>query len=163
MCAKFRYTLNLKIHIDQFKSILHIESLMSEQEKPNEWDSLWQEYTKSLENWKALFEQIQTASNDMQAKFNEVWEKAVKESSTDTMKMFGDAWQKSLSEAGVRSFKDFGDLWQKALNESNAAAFKQFAENWQSTMTSSGLEQMAAYGESMKRFADIWGMMWPKS
>ena len=27
---------------------------MSDQEKNNEWDSLWQEYTKSLENWKSL-------------------------------------------------------------------------------------------------------------
>ena len=53
---------------------------MSDQEKNNEWDSLWQEYTKSLENWKSLFEQIQTASNEMQSKFNDVWEKASIES-----------------------------------------------------------------------------------
>jgi hypothetical protein len=38
---------------------------MSKEEKANEWDSLWQEYTKSLENWKTLFEQVQNANNDM--------------------------------------------------------------------------------------------------
>ena len=54
---------------------------MSEQEKNNEWDSLWQQYTQSLEGWKSLFEQIQNASNDMQAKFNQVWDKATVESS----------------------------------------------------------------------------------
>ncbi len=40
---------------------------MSKEVKSNEWDSLWQEYTKSLENWKTLFEQVQNANNDMQA------------------------------------------------------------------------------------------------
>ncbi len=59
---------------------------MSEEQKTNEWDSLWQEYTKSLEGWKSLFEQIQNASNDMQAKFNQVWEKASSESSAETIK-----------------------------------------------------------------------------
>ena len=45
---------------------------MTSEEKSNHWDSLWQEYSKSLENWKTVFEQIQNATNDMQAKFNEV-------------------------------------------------------------------------------------------
>jgi len=54
---------------------------MSKEEKSNEWDLLWQEYTKSLEIWKTLFEKIQNANKDLQAKFNEVWEKATKESS----------------------------------------------------------------------------------
>ena len=43
---------------------------MTSEEKSNQWDSLWQEYSKSLENWKTVFEQIQNATNDMQAKFN---------------------------------------------------------------------------------------------
>ena len=72
---------------------------MSEQEKNNQWDSLWQEYTKSLEGWKSLFEQMQNASNDMQAKFNQVWEKAVAESSAETMKSFGENWQKAMTDA----------------------------------------------------------------
>lgn len=131
--------------------------------KPNEWDSLWQEYSKSLENWKVLFEQMSDASNDMQSKFNDVWEKAVKESSLDTMKLFGENWQKSLNEAGVNTFKEFGESWQKALNESNAAAFRQLAETWHGAFTTSSLEQMAAYGELMKKFADTWNSMWPKS
>jgi hypothetical protein len=80
---------------------------MSKDEKSNEWDSLWQEYTKSLENWKTLFEQVQKANNDMQTKFNEVWEKATKESSNDTMKLFGENWQNALNEAGMKSFKEF--------------------------------------------------------
>jgi len=37
-----------------------------------EWDLLWQEYTKSLENWKKMFEQAQEANNEMQARFNDV-------------------------------------------------------------------------------------------
>ncbi len=66
---------------------------MSEQGKSDEWDSLWQEYTKSLENWKSLFEQIQNSSNDMQSKFNQVWDKATVESSAETMKLFGENWK----------------------------------------------------------------------
>jgi len=117
---------------------------MSEQEKNNEWDSLWGEYTKSLENWKTLFEQIQNASNDMQSKFNQVWDKATVESSAETLKLFSENWQKSLNEVGINSFK-------------------QFSENWQKNLSSSGLEQMNAYGEMMKKFAETWTSMWPKS
>ena len=135
---------------------------MTSEEKSNQWDSLWQEYSKSLENWKTVFEQIQNATNDMQAKFNEVWEKATKESSIDTMKAFGENWQKSLSDAGIKSFKEFGEAWQKSLNEANASAFKQVAENWQHTLNSSGMENMKAYGEMMKKFAETWNTMWPK-
>jgi predicted hydrocarbon binding protein len=135
---------------------------MTSEEKSNQWDSLWQEYSKSLENWKTVFEQIQNATNDMQAKFNEVWEKATKESSIDTMKAFGENWQKSLSDAGIKSFKEFGEAWQKSLNEANASTFKQAAENWQHALNSSGMENMKAYGEMMKKFAETWNTMWPK-
>ena len=135
---------------------------MTSEEKSNQWDSPWQEYSKSLENWKTVFEQIQNATNDMQAKFNEVWEKATKESSIDTMKAFGENWQKSLSDAGIKSFKEFGEAWQKSLNEANASAFKQAAENWQHALNSSGMENMKAYGEMMKKFAETWNTMWPK-
>ena len=72
---------------------------MSANSKSNEWDSLWGEYSKSLENWKAIFEQFQNASNEMQTKFNKVWEKAGAESSTKTMKDFTEKWQKSMSDA----------------------------------------------------------------
>ena len=130
--------------MDPFKNNTNYLFLMSEQDKSNEWDSLWQEYTKSLDAWKSLFEQMQNASNDMQAKFNQVWEKATTESSAETM-------------------KSFGENWQKALNDSNASVFKQFAENWQKTLSSSGLEQMNAYGEMMKKFAETWNTMWPRS
>lgn len=135
---------------------------MTSEEKSNHWDSLWQEYSKSLENWKTVFEQIQNATNDMQAKFNEVWEKATKESSIDTIKTFGENWQKSLSDAGIKSFKEFGEAWQKSLNEANASTFKHVAENWQQTLNSSGMESMKAYGEMMKKFAETWNTMWPK-
>ena len=135
---------------------------MTSDEKSNQWDSLWQEYSKSLENWKTVFEQIQNATNEMQAKFNEVWEKATKESSIDTMKAFGENWQKSLNDAGIKSFKEFGDVWQKSLNDANASTFKQVAENWQQTLNSSGMESMKAYGEMMKKFAETWSTMWPK-
>ena len=117
---------------------------MSEQDKNNEWDSLWQEYTKSLDNWKTVYEQIQKASSDMQEKFNQVWDKATVESSNETMKLFTENWQKSMADAGMNSFKEF-------------------TENWQKTLSSSGLEQMNAYGEMMKKFAETWSSMWPKS
>jgi len=38
---------------------------MSKEEKSNEWDLLWQEYTKSLENWKTLFEKIQNGTKSI--------------------------------------------------------------------------------------------------
>jgi hypothetical protein len=117
---------------------------MSEQSKTNEWNSLWLEYAKSLESWKSLFEQMQNASNDMQSKFNNVWEKATTESSAETMKLFGENWQKSMNDAGMNSFKGFAENWQKAIG-------------------SSGLEQMNAYGEMMKKFAETWSSMWPQS
>ena len=117
---------------------------MSTNSKNNEWDSLWGEYSKSLENWKSMFEQFQNASNDMQTKFNQVWEKASSESSTET-------------------FKDFTENWQKYMNDTNGSAFKQFTDNWQKTLSSSGLEQMNAYGEMMKKFAETWNSMWPKT
>ena len=59
-----------------FKNHELLSLVMSEEQKNNEWDSLWQEYSKSLEKLENSFEQIQTASNDMQSKFNDVWEKA---------------------------------------------------------------------------------------
>jgi hypothetical protein len=148
--------------MDQFKSANVFKLLMSKEQKANEWDSLWQEYTKSLENWKTLFEQIQNANNDMQAKFNEVWEKATKESSLETMKSFGENWQNALSDAGMKSFKEFSEAWQKALNETGADTFKKFTENWQKNLMGSGMEQMEAYGEMMKKFAETWTSMWPK-
>ena len=77
--------------------------------------------------------------------------------------LFGENWQKALNEAGMNSFKEFGENWQKALNDSNTASFKQFTENWQKALSSSGLEQMNAYGEIMKKFAETWTSMWPKS
>ena len=133
---------------------------MSKEEKSNEWDSLWQGYTKSLENWKTLFEQVQNANNDMQAKFNEVWEKASKESSLETMKSFGENWQSALNNAGMNSFKEFNDSWQKALNDTGADAYKKFAETWQKNLVVPGMGQMEAYGEVMKKFAETWSNMW---
>jgi len=116
---------------------------MSAEQKNYEWDSLWEEYTKSLENWKSLFDQIQSSNNEMQEKFNKVWEKAAGESSNDTLKLFG-------------------ENWQKALNDTNASTFKQFIENWHKSLSTSGLEQMNTYGEMMKKFTETWNSMWPK-
>ena len=136
---------------------------MSTDSKNNEWDSLWGEYSKSLENWKSIFEQIQNASNDMQIKFNQVWEKASGESSPETIKDFTENWQKSMTDAGMKSFQDFTENWQKSMTDANASVFKDFTENWQKALSSSGLEQMNAYGEMMKKFAETWNSMWPKS
>ena len=147
--------------MDQFKSVSVFQLLMSKEEKPKEWDSLWQEYTKSLENWKTLFEQVQNANNEMQAKFNEVWEKATKESSLETMKSFGENWQKALGNTGMNSFKEFSDAWQKALSGTSTDTYKKFAETWQKSLMVPGMEQMEAYGELMKKFAETWTSMWP--
>ena len=103
---------------------------MSEESKNNEWDSLWGEYSKSLENWKSIFEQIQNASSDMQTKFNQVWEKASAESSPETMKLFGENWQKSMTDAGINSFKDFAENWQKSLNDATPIAFNPLRLFW---------------------------------
>ena len=117
---------------------------MSTDSKNNEWDSLWGEYSKSLETWKSMFEQFQNASNDMQTKFNQVWKKASSESSAETL-------------------KDFTENWQKYMSDTNGSAFNQFSDNWQKILSSSGLEHMNAYGEMMKKFAETWNSMWPKS
>jgi DNA mismatch repair ATPase MutS len=129
--------------IDLLKNHNDLLKLMSKDSKTNEWDSLWGEYSKSLENWKSIFEQFQKASNDMQTKFNQVWEKASAESSPETI-------------------KDFTENWQKSMTDTDASVFKQFTENWQTTLSSSGLEQMNAYGEMMKKFSETWKSMWPK-
>ena len=139
--------------MDLLKNNVDTIKLMSTDSKNNEWDSLWGEYSKSLENWKSLFEQLQNASNDMQTKFNQVWEKASTESSPETIKDFTENWQKSMTDAGMNSFKDFTENWQKSMTYVNTSAFKQFADNWQKALSSSGLEQMNAYGEMMKKFA----------
>ena len=136
---------------------------MSANSKNSEWDSLWGEYSKSLENWKTIFEQFQNANNDMQTKFNSVWKKAGAESSTKTMKDFTEKWQKSMSDAGITSFKEFTEKWQKSMSDANASAFKEFTDNWQKALSSSGMEQMNAYGEMMKKFSETWNSMWPKS
>ena len=70
---------------------------------------------KITRNWKSIFEQIQNASNEMQTKFNQVWEKASDESSPETMKLFGENWQKSMTDAGMKSFKDFGEIGKNHL------------------------------------------------
>ena len=85
------------------------------------------------------------------------------ESSPETIKDFTENWQKSMTNAGMKSFKDFTENWQKSMTTANASTFKQFADNWQNALSSSGLEQMNAYGEMMKKFAETWNSMWPKN
>ncbi len=147
--------------MDQFKNVDVFQSLMSKEEKSYEWDSLWQEYTKSLENWKTLFENIQNANKDMQTKFNEIWKKATKESSLETMKLFGENWQKALNDAGMKYFKEFSGAWQEAMNETGADAFKKFGKSWQNNLLVPGMGQMEAYGDLMKKFFETWTSMWP--
>ena len=40
----------------------------------NDWQRLWNDYTKSFENWKQMFESIQKANSEMQHSFNQVIE-----------------------------------------------------------------------------------------
>src|SRR3989304_4313480 len=87
---------------------------MSKSSKPtNDWDKLWQEYSKVLEKWKEVFETFQNTTMEMQKKYNEVIGIAANESSKDTMKQFGENWQKAMSKSGVDIFKQFSDNWEK--------------------------------------------------
>ncbi len=137
--------------------------LMSENKiPPNEWENLWQEYTKVLEKWREVFDAFQKATADMQKKYNEVMEKAASNSSKDTMKLFGENWQKSLSQTGSDAFKQFSDNWEKAMSEYSSNAFKQFSENWQKSISQSGMESFKSYEEMVNKFAETWKNMWPK-
>lgn len=127
-----------------------------------EWDMLWNEYTRSLENWKKMYEQAQSASSEMQSRFNEVWQKAAADTSADTMRKFAENWQRAMSDAGIKTYNEFSEGWQKALSDAGSGGFAQFAESWQKSLGSAGLEQMNAYGQMIKKFADTWNVMWPK-
>jgi len=61
----------------------------------------------------------------------------------------------------MKSFKEFSDAWQKAVNDTGADSFKKFAEEWQQNLVGPGMEQIEAYGEMMKKFAETWTSMWP--
>lgn len=148
--------------MDHFMFEQHPIFIMSDSTKSNDWEKLWSDYANSLNNWKQMFESMQKANEEMQARFNTVMEKAAKESSLETMKSFGENWQKAINKAGLDAYKSFGESWQKAMNEATVDAYKQFAENWQKSLSSSGLDQMKAYGELMKKFAETWNNMWPQ-
>ena len=66
---------------------------------PDEWNQLWQEYSKVLDTWKEVFETFQKTTMEMQKKYNEVMEQAANNSSKDTMKLFGENWQKAMTQA----------------------------------------------------------------
>ena len=117
---------------------------MSKNEKSaKNWTKLWNEYTSSLEKWRVSFQSLQKASSDVQAKYNEVMEKALNESSQSTMNQFLDSWKNAMNKSGLN-------------------ALKQFGENWQKTMDQSGMGQLKTYGEMMTKFAETWEKMWRK-
>ena len=148
---------------DQFIRGISHKPLMSENKMPqNEWENLWQEYTKVLEKWREVFDAFQKATAEMQKKYNEVMEKAANNSSKDTMKLFGENWLKSMSQSGTDTFKQFSDYWEKAMNEYSSSAFKQFSENWQNSISQSGMESFKSYEEMVNKFAETWKNMWPK-
>jgi hypothetical protein len=128
----------------------------------NDWGSLWDNFNKSLENWKEIMESFQKASLQMQEQYNIV-EKATQESSVDTMKQFGENWLKALTDTGFFSFKDFNEQWKKAVDSYDVKSFQEFGQNWQKMMTNDiGIQQMKAYGDMMKKFAETWNTMWPQ-
>ncbi len=116
---------------------------MSKNIESKEWDKLWLEFNKSLKSWMASFESLQKANNDVQAKYNEVMTKAMKESSDKTLAQFTENWQKAMSQSGINTFKQFGENWQKAMNQS-------------------GMDQLKTYGDMMNKFAETWQKMWGK-
>jgi hypothetical protein len=118
-------------------------NLMSKSSPPKDWDKMWLEYNKSLKTWSLAFESLQKATKDVQSKYNDVMEKALKESSDKTMTQFTENWQKSMNKAGIDTFKQFGDNWQKLVNQS-------------------GMDQVKTYGDMMNKFAETWQKMWSK-
>src|SRR3972149_584888 len=87
---------------------------MSKSSKPtNDWDKIWQEYSKVLEKWKEVFETFQNTTMEMQKKYNEVMGIAANESSKDTMKQFGESWQKAMSQSGMESATSQGEMRSK--------------------------------------------------
>ena len=112
-------------------------------EKTKDWNTLWKECTNSMEIWNSYFEAIQKANQDLQAKFNLVWQKANSEFSEESMNMFKETWLKSMNNMSMDSFVQFTETWQKSLS-------------------SSGLEQMNAYGQMLKKFTETWSSMWPQ-
>ena len=114
---------------------------MSKDDSSQNWDKLWAEYNKSLKTWLQVFESLQKASSEVQAKYNEVMARVLSGSDQNTVNQFTENWQKTMSEA--------------ALN-----AFKQFGQNWQTLMSQSGMEQLRTYGEMLNKFAETWGRMY---
>lgn len=132
-------------------------------EKNTDWGPLWENFNKSLENWKEVMESFQKAGMQMQEQYTKVMEKATQESSADTMKQFGENWLKSMTDAGFLSFKDFNEQWKKAVENYDVKSFQEFGQNWQNMMTQNmGTQQMKSYGDMMKKFAETWNTMWPQ-
>ena len=132
-------------------------------ENKSDWGPLWNDFNKSLENWKDVMETFQKTCTQMQEQYTKVMEKAMQESSADTMKQFGENWLKALTDSGFIAFKDFNEQWKKAVEIYDVKSFQEFGQNWQKMMTSdSGLEQMKGYGNMMKKFAETWNVMWPQ-
>lgn len=133
---------------------------MSGSNKFGDWDTLWNEYTKSLEKWKEVFESFQKMTQEMQTKYNQVIEKASTESSKTTMEEFGQNWQKAMNDAGAKSLTQFNENWQKAMSDYGAQAFKNFGQSWEQSVNESGMDTIKAYGEMMNKFAETWKKMW---
>jgi predicted hydrocarbon binding protein len=114
---------------------------VSQEDQPKSWDSLWNEYGDLLKKWTQTFESLQKTGSEIQAKYNEVMQKALKESSPATLQQFYENWQKSIGDSGQNIFKQFGEDWQKLTNQT-------------------GIEQLKAYNEMMNKFAETWKSMW---
>jgi len=128
----------------------------------DDWAKMWQEFSKTLDTWKENFELMRKSTLKMQEKFNEVMERASKESSLDTMKLFGENWQKEMTDVGGKSFAQFTESWEKAVADFNSMTFIQFGENWQKSLTETGMDSMKAYGDMLNKFAETWKNMWPQ-
>lgn len=128
-----------------------------------EWEMLWREYGRSLDDWGRIFDDVVRANSEMRARFGAVMEKAAKESDMDVIKRFGENWQKALSDAGLESAaKELEDFWKGAGDRPDGDGLMRFAESWQKSVAEGGLEQIRAYGEAMKKFAETWNAMWPQ-
>ena len=108
-----------------------------------DWTKLWNEYTEALEKWRVSFQSVQKAGNEVQTKYQEVMEKALRESSENSMSQFLDNWKNAMNKSGLNAFKEFGENWQKSLNQP-------------------GMDHLKTYGDMMTAFAETWEKMWRK-
>lgn len=125
---------------------------MSSTTGPNDWQQLWDNHTKSLEEWRMWLDMLedqqdlqhdfcttawhhllgesQLACMKMLNNFNLVMEKAFQESSTNTMKQFGEKWKDAINQSEMAPLGRIAERWQKATSDATPESYRHFIEGW---------------------------------